>query len=124
MARILLVLASIAVTVYAIADWVSRSKTWTPGRINRWVWLAVIIFIPLLGPLAWIITGWVTRAESNRGHYQAPQPQAPMRPDDNPHGVSDVADRIARREKRTKPPRQKRDEDDGTSKDPKKGPAG
>lgn len=104
MPRILLVVALLAVTVYALADWAARSRTWTPGRVNRWVWLALIVLIPLIGPLAWIITGWVTRAEAARN--PAALPQAPVaRPDDDPDAISDLADRIARRQKRTRPER-------------------
>ncbi len=104
MARILLVVALLAVTVYALADWASRSRTWTPGKVNRWVWLALIVLIPLIGPLAWIITGWVTRAEAARA--PAPPQQTPKaRPDDDPDTISDLADRISRRQKRTRPER-------------------
>lgn len=104
MARILLVVAALAVTVYALADWASRSRTWTPGRVNRWAWLALIVFIPLIGPLAWIITGWVTRAEAARS-ADIPQQAPVVRPDDDPDTISDLADRIARRQKRTRPER-------------------
>lgn len=104
MARILLVVAVLAVTVYALADWASRSRTWTPGRVNRWVWLALIVLIPLIGPLAWIITGWVTRAEAARNPGAVP-PTPVVRPDDDPDAISDLADRIARRQKRTRPER-------------------
>lgn len=102
MARILLVVALLAVTVYALADWASRSRTWTPGKVNRWVWLALIVLIPLIGPLAWIITGWVTRAEASRAPSASQQTTKP-RPDDNPDAISDLADRISRRQKRTRP---------------------
>ena len=104
MARILLVVAALAVTIFAVADWASRSRTWTPGRINRWVWLAVIVLLPIIGPLAWIITGLVTRAEGGGPAPQAAPPRV-SRPDDDPTAISDLADRIARREKRTRPGR-------------------
>ncbi len=111
MARILLILGSIAITVFAVADWVSRSKRWTPGRVNRWVWLALIIFVPIIGPLAWVITGLVVRAEDAHGSGGPAVPPPPARPDDNPHAVSDVADRLSRRKKRNRQPRPKLNED-------------
>lgn len=116
MGRILLVVAVLAITVYALADWVSRSRTWTPGRVNRWAWLALIVLIPLIGPLAWIITGWVTRAEAARS-AGIPEEAAVVRPDDDPNAISDLADRIARRQKRTRPEPKKppRDGSDSTS---------
>lgn len=104
MARVLLIIGLVAITVYAVADWVARSGKWTPGRLNRWVWLAVIIFLPVVGPLAWIITGLVTRAEE-RQERARPLPEQPtfQAPDDNPTAVADIADRIARRQRRTRP---------------------
>ncbi|WRS30386.1 PLD nuclease N-terminal domain-containing protein [Actinomycetaceae bacterium MB13-C1-2] len=101
MARLLLVLLAIALTVFAVADWATRSSEWTPGRVNRWLWLAVIVLLPVIGPLVWIIIGLVTRAEADR----MPASSAPVNlpPDDNPEAISDVANRIVRRQKRTKP---------------------
>lgn len=108
MARILLVLALFAVTIYAVADWIARSRTWTPGRVNRWVWLAVIILLPAIGPLAWIITGLVTRAEQRQNPTrEVPEPPKSLRPDDDPDAISDLVERFARREKRTRPPKKK-----------------
>lgn len=118
MARILLVLALLALTIYAVADWAARSRSWTPGRVNRWVWLAVILLIPAIGPLAWIITGWVTRAEQAREPRVSREESPERRPDDNPEAISDLADRIARREKRTKPPRRTSRADSGDNDEP------
>ena len=111
MARVALIIAVVAITIFALADWVGRSKKWTPGKLNRWVWLAVIIFLPVVGPLAWIITGLVTRAEEKqrqRYGYEE-KPPAWEAPDDNPSAVADIADRIARRQKRSRPHFPKKD---------------
>ena len=103
MPRLILILLAVALTVFAVADWAARSRTWTPGRLNRWLWLAVILFLPIVGPLAWIIIGAVTRAEAAQAEGSDDEPKAPTRPDDNPEAVSDVAERIARRSRRTRP---------------------
>lgn len=110
MARLLLVLFVVALTVFAVADWASRSSQWTPGRVNRWLWLAVIVLLPVIGPLAWIIIGIVTRAEAS----QTPPREAPedIPPDDNPEAISSVADRLARRQKRSRPEPRPRPMDD------------
>lgn len=104
MARIFLFIAVIALTVFAIADWVARSKQRTPGGVNRWIWLAVVVLLPVVGPLAWVIAGAVARAEATQ--QQAAPPRA-LAPDDDPDAISDLAERIARRSKRTReqPPR-------------------
>ena len=124
MARIMLVVLALAITIYAISDWVSRSRTWTPGRVNRWVWLAVIVLIPIIGPLAWIIVGLVTRAEQRRVNTSPDStPPRSSRPDDNPEALSDLADRISRRQHRSRPVRRPddspqmppSDEDDDTN---------
>ena len=110
MARIMLVVLALAITIYAISDWVSRSRTWTPGRVNRWVWLAVIVLIPIIGPLAWIIVGLVTRAEQRRVNTSPDStPPRSSRPDDNPEALSDLADRISRRQHRSRPVRRPTD---------------
>jgi type VI protein secretion system component VasK len=110
MARIMLVVLALAITIYAISDWVSRSRTWTPGRVNRWVWLAVIVLIPIIGPLAWIIVGLVTRAEQRRVNTSPDStPPRSSRPDDNPEALSDLADRISRRQHRSRPVRRPND---------------
>ena len=110
MARIMLVVLALAITIYAISDWVSRSRTWTPGRVNRWVWLAVIVLIPIIGPLAWIIVGLVTRAEQRRVNTSPDStPPRSSRPDDNPEALSDLADRISRRKHRSRPVRRPND---------------
>ena len=110
MARIMLVVLALAITIYAISDWVSRSRTWTPGRVNRCVWLAVIVLIPIIGPLAWIIVGLVTRAEQRRVNTSPDStPPRSSRPDDNPEALSDLADRISRRQHRSRPVRRPND---------------
>ena len=106
----MLVVLALAITIYAISDWVSRSRTWTPGRVNRWVWLAVIVLIPIIGPLAWIIVGLVTRAEQRRVNTSPDStPPRSSRPDDNPEALSDLADRISRRQHRSRPVRRPND---------------
>ena len=110
MARIMLVVLALAITIYAISDCVSRSRTWTPGRVNRWVWLAVIVLIPIIGPLAWIIVGLVTRAEQRRVNTSPDStPPRSSRPDDNREALSDLADRISRRQHRSRPVRRPND---------------
>lgn len=124
MARVLFIVLLLALTIYALADWIARSRKWTPGRLNRWVWLAVIVIIPIVGPLAWIISGLVTRAEE-RQRARRPHPRQPdlfRAPDDDPNRVADLADRIARRQKRSRP--QFHWDEDGTPHPDNSGPEG
>lgn len=124
MARLVLILLAVALTVFALADWFARSKTWTPGKVNRWVWLAVIVLLPIVGPLTWIIVGVVARAEAKQQERSESAPRSSLPPDDNPDAILDVADRIARRQKRSRPtpplepkkPRQEEEDEQGPGK--------
>ncbi|WP_022868553.1 phospholipase [Schaalia vaccimaxillae] len=96
MLRILLALVWIAVTVYAIADWLRTSEEDTPARLNRQMWMLMIILtIPMysLGSIAWIVLKIIARAEENGsaatggGLFRRPNrpaSQTPVAPDDDP----------------------------------------
>ena len=97
MLRILLVIAWVAVTVYALADWSRTSDEDCPARLNRQMWFLVILMtIPLysLGSLAWIVLRLVAKAEAagmgvppvgpgRRGSASTGR-EAPLAPDDDP----------------------------------------
>lgn len=97
MARVVLIVLFIGVTVYALLDWWMNSKRRTPGGISRWIWLAVIVVIPFLGPLTWIIMRIVGDAEERQGLYDEPEP-APGAPDDDAAFLDDVSKKIERRQ--------------------------
>lgn len=99
MARVLLFVVAIGLTIYALFDWIFRSRQRTPGGVNRWLWLAVIVLIPVAGPAAWIILSLVMAAESKN----MPDNTDPVAPDDDPEYLREVAERIKRRQKRTRP---------------------
>lgn len=100
MFRVFLFALAIGVTVYAIFDWLLRSKKSTPGNLNRWLWLTVIILVPIAGPLAWIILSLIGFAE------QGPSAQ-PLAPDDDPDYLRQVDERIQRRKRRSRGPEDK-----------------
>lgn len=114
MLRILLVIAWIAVTVYAIADWFGTSEEDLPAKLPKALWLVLIIVsIPSfsLGSIAWIIVRAVTRAEAGQSPLpplkmpqfgqapSTPTPAAPMAPDDDPEFLFKI-ERDIQREKR------------------------
>ncbi len=104
MFRVLLFALAIGITLYALLDWGFTSRRNTPGKLSRWVWLAVIVLIPILGPSAWTILRIVDRAEAK---YAEPEPEAPLiAPDDDREFLDDVSRRIERRQRRTRPPMQ------------------
>lgn len=91
MARLIIFALAVGVTLYALLDWAFYSKKFTPGGISRWIWLAVIILIPVLGPITWIVLHLVSDAETKQEHEK----QIP--PDDDLNFLSDVSHRIKRR---------------------------
>ncbi|QWW19301.1 phospholipase [Schaalia sp. 19OD2882] len=69
MARVLLVLLWISVTVYAVADWARTPEENTPGRIPRVAWLFIILITAptfSIGALAWIVVRRVQLAEARQ----------------------------------------------------------
>lgn len=116
MFRILLIVAWLAVTVYAIADWARTREEDMPGRIPRILWLVIILLtIPSfsLGSVVWLIARAVGRAEAQQnGATQPPQrplfprasraerpsaPPAPLAPDDDPEFLFRLERDIRRR---------------------------
>lgn len=103
MARVLLFAFLIGVSVYALLDWAMNSKKSTPGGLSRWLWLAVIIFLPALGPLTWIVLRLVGQAESRRDAAPPSRRPSPAAPDDDPQFLKDWSKRIERRQRRSRP---------------------
>lgn len=77
MLRVLLALAWLAVTVYALADWFRTPEDQMPARLPRLLWLLLILItIPSfsIGSIAWIVLRAVQRAEAERGGESVPGP--------------------------------------------------
>ncbi len=49
-----LLLIELALLALALWDWVHRQRF---RYLNRWVWLAIIVLINILGPLAYLLLG-------------------------------------------------------------------
>ena len=67
----------IILTVYALVDCALFDRSRIRG-LPRWVWIFVIIFVPLIGPLLWLFVG--------RGKKRGPVGRMPRStaPDDDP----------------------------------------
>jgi len=55
-----LLLIELALLALALWDWVPRQRF---RYLNRWVWLAIIVLVNTLGPLAYLLLG---RAEEEQ----------------------------------------------------------
>lgn len=85
--------AWVAITIYALADWYRTDEDELPARIPKMLWLILIILtIPSfsLGAIAWLITRAVMRTEKGEPPLgftpptRPEQPPAPTAPDDDP----------------------------------------
>ena len=121
MLRIALVVAMLAVTIYAAADWQRTPEDEMPGKIAKPIWLMIILFtatIAAIGPLAWLVLRWVSRAEKAQ-RKQAEAPKRPSAPDDDPEFLFRLERDIQRKrreEERREQERRKRSE--GEDSDP------
>ncbi len=86
MVRNLAVLAIIGLTIYCVID-VVRSTDDERFGVHPAFWVLLILFVPLLGPLAWLAVRW-SRRTAAAGRPDGPTGAAPRRrptaPDDDP----------------------------------------
>lgn len=77
MTRLLPVLLAVALTVYALVDVVQSP----PARVRtmpRLAWAGVILLLPVVGAVAWLLTGRPSGGGAGR------RPGRPIAPDDDP----------------------------------------
>ena len=98
MGRVLVYVVPVALAIYALFDlW--RSRPEERAGLHPALWAAIIVLLPVLGPVAWIFTSLYLRAQlraaggPGRGQRpaggparpgRAPRRQAPLAPDDDP----------------------------------------
>ncbi|WP_454851422.1 PLDc N-terminal domain-containing protein [Promicromonospora soli] len=101
MQRVLLILVIVGLMAYALAD-VWGTKEDERGGLPRWLWVLLIVLLPLLGPISWIVVR-VTGRRSGAGPASGPasgggrptppprspragprRPSGPPAPDDDP----------------------------------------
>lgn len=127
MPRVLMVVAWIAVVVYALADWYRTPEGEGPARLPRSVWLLIIVLtIPTfaIGAVAWIVLRVVARAEARQRGQVAEtslfeeiktrlsgagnSPSEPVAPDDDPEFLQKLQRDIARQRARERDEAQKK----------------
>lgn len=99
MARVIPVVLSIALTVFALADCIQTDEDRVRG-IPRWAWIVLIVLVPWVGPLTWLLAG----KDRGRGGFGAPNPRpvrrsGPLAPDEDPEFLRKLDEDI-RRERR------------------------
>src|SRR5699024_5231219 len=93
MARGLIAVLSIALTVFALADCVQTEDEKIKG-LPKWAWIVLIVLIPWVGPITWLFVG---RERSIGGGPQ--RRRGPLAPDEDPDFLRRLDEDI-RRERR------------------------
>lgn len=95
--RVLLYGAVLVLSLYALIDCVLTPRPDT-RTLPKWLWIVVIVLIPVLGPVAWLLGGRPQRtAVETASTSPAPKPRprarrGPVAPDDDPAFLRKLAD--------------------------------
>ena len=81
MAKVLIFLVPIALTIYAVIDAIQTEDT-KVRYLPKLVWLVLILLFTPVGAIAWLITG--RQRGPQGGHRGSTYPTAPRGPDDDP----------------------------------------
>jgi hypothetical protein len=128
MPRVLLILVIVGLMVYALVD-VWGSEEDERGGLPRWLWVLLIVLLPLLGPISWIVVR-VTGSRSGAGPAPGPstgggggsrpttpprpgprRPAGPVAPDDDPEFLWALEQEKRRREREGRGSREPKDDD-------------
>ncbi|MFV2145686.1 MULTISPECIES: PLD nuclease N-terminal domain-containing protein [Isoptericola] len=113
MFRVLVGLVVVGLLVYSLAD-LSGSEEEDRAGLPRWLWVVIIVLLPVFGPVTWIATKQSRRSGGSGGRGARPgrgprRPSGPVAPDDDPDFLWRLEQEKRRQERRdrgdTDPPR-------------------
>ncbi|PFG16016.1 phospholipase D-like protein [Propionicimonas paludicola] len=81
MLRVLPVIAALLLLVFSLVD-CAQSPDARVRNLPKWVWLLLILLVPLAGPIAWLFGGRPIVGTPPKAPTAAPRP--PRAPDDDP----------------------------------------
>ncbi|SEF09582.1 Phospholipase_D-nuclease N-terminal [Jiangella alba] len=93
MGRVLPIVVAIALLVYALIDCLQTDST-RFRSLNRVAWVAIIVLIPLIGPILWLVIG----KERARPQRPTGPPPRPLAPDDDPEFLRHLRDSDSKHE--------------------------
>lgn len=111
MPRALLAVASIALTVYALADCIQTDDARLRG-LPKWAWILLVVLIPWVGPITWLLIGKDRSAGWGGGAGGGARRPGPLAPDEDPEFLRGLDEQI-RRERRERERRERPDGDGG-----------
>ncbi|WP_130873321.1 PLD nuclease N-terminal domain-containing protein [[Pseudopropionibacterium] massiliense] len=56
MLKVLLIVAVVMLTIYCVVE-LAQAKGARVRAMPRWLWLFVVICVPVIGPFAWLLAG-------------------------------------------------------------------
>lgn len=115
MPRAILALASVALTIFALADCVQTPPERIRG-IPKWAWIVLIVLLPWVGPITWLLVVKDRTGGAPGGRPGGPRREGPMAPDDDPEFLRRLDEQI-RRERSAREQREQRGEDGGSRSD-------
>lgn len=100
MLRAIIPIASVALTIFALADCVQTADGKVRG-LPKWAWIVLVVLIPWVGPITWLVVG-KDRSQGTGGQRGGgPRRQGPLAPDEDPQFLRKLDEDI-RRERRAK----------------------
>ena len=89
MLRVAAVILAVAFYIYCIID-VLRTPRDAARSLPKWLWLVVVIVVPILGGALWLALGRVWRAPGSRRGRR----RGPLAPDDDPTFLKQLGDDV------------------------------
>ena len=87
MLRVFAVILAVAVYIYCIID-VARTPRGETRTLPKWLWLILVIFVPLIGSALWLALGRVWRLPGSGRR------RGPVAPDDDPNFLKKLDDDV------------------------------
>lgn len=89
MGRIILfgIVIALALIVYALVDCARTPRHSVPPGAPKGVWIALILFVPVIGAVAWL---FVSRSKGIASGGIRRKPRGPIAPDDDPEFLADL----------------------------------
>ena len=111
MARVIPVVLSIGLTIFALADCVQTEDAKVRG-IPKWAWILLVVLIPWVGPIPWLLVG-KDRSPGAGGERRTERREGPLAPDDDPEFLRDLDEQIRRERRQREQEQRSTEEQDG-----------
>lgn len=107
MPRVLPVVIELVLLVVCLID-AAQTPAPTVRNLPKWLWVFLIVVVPIVGPVAWLLAGRPSRrSQTNAGQFQqssdvgtgSSRRRAPRAPDDDPEFLASLHTNTTERER-------------------------